>query len=508
MVTKYRNSLQPVNPLATEPEITESILTAAGVLLVILDAGGRIVHFNAACEKATGYTDDEMIGQHVWDRLLDPEEVDDVKAVFHGLVQLPNPNEYENYWVAKNGKRICIHWFNTSIRDSTGTVRWIIGSGLDVTEKKRVQQMLEEQAAKLQAVVETAIEGIITIDENGTIESLNPAAERMFGYNEEELIGQKVKMLMPHPYREQHQKYIDRYLRTGDARIIGLGREAMGRRSDGSSFPLELAISEVVLPRKRLFTGIIRDISDRRSAEKRERQQLAEHAHAARLAALGEMASGIAHELNQPLAAIVSFADACLNLVKKEEVPEEVIVDTLRQISEQGLRAGDMIRRLRQFVKTGALDREIVNLNAVINDMLAMVRHEILMNEIEVKLRLQHYLPSVWADKLQIEQVVLNILRNAIEAMETSDTSVLHIETSKNDEKICVRISDTGCGLADSADKLFKPFYTTKEKGTGLGLSISDTIIEAHDGEISAESRVDGGATFTFRLPIAEAIYE
>jgi two-component system sensor kinase FixL len=507
MTIKQPQPIQQIDPLATEPEIGATILAQTGVLLVALDAEGRVVHFNNACENATGYTRREVIGEHVWDRLLVSEQVAEIKAVFRELVDTPGPNDHENYWVTKSGTLICVHWFNTSIRDGDGHVRWVIGAGLDITGKKRAQLEIEEHAARLNAVFETAVEGIITIDTNGIIESINPAAERLFGYNAQEAIGRNVNMLMPSPYREEHDQYIEHYVRTGEAKVIGTGREMMGLRKDGTTFPMELAISEVLLPNRRLFTGIIRDTSERRLAEKRDRERLAEHAHAARLAALGEMASGIAHELNQPLTAIVSFADACQNLFKKEQVPEDVISDALNQISEQGIRAGNIIRRLRQFVKTGALDQEIVNLNAVIKDVLAMVSHELHMHEVKVKLRLGKQLPGVWADKLQIEQVVLNLVWNAIEAMESGELRRLDIETIQHDAKIEVRISDTGCGFTDNMAHLFTAFYTTKEKGTGLGLSISHRIIEAHSGKLLAKPNTSGGATFSFTLPIMEAIY-
>ncbi len=506
MTAGERERIAFIDPLAAEPETASSILAGTGVLLVALDADGRIVHFNNACEKATGYSRAEIIGEPLWNRLLVPEQVDGVKRVFSDLVDAPGPKEHENYWVAKNDRRICIHWFNTSVREAGGRVRWVIGAGLDITEKKKAQLELEEHAARLRAIVETAVEGIITIDEDGTIESVNPAAERLFGYSAGSLLGQNITMLMPPPHNEKHDRYMERYMRTGEARIIGIGREVTGLRKDGTVFPMELAISDVVLPDRRLFTGIVRDISERRTAEKRERQRLAEHAHAARLAALGEMASGIAHELNQPLTAIVSFADACRNLLEKPDVPKRVTLDALNQISEQGVRAGNIIRRLRNFVKTGSLDREIINLNAVISDVMAMVSHEIHMNEVDIELKLGDYLPGVWADKLQIEQVVLNIVRNAIEAMETSSVRRLVLKTSKRDDQVLVYVSDSGCGFSGESDQLFQAFYTTKEKGTGLGLSISHTIIEAHGGELTATAD-DSGATFSFSLPIVEAFY-
>ena len=192
-----------------------------------------------------------------------------------------------------------------------------------------------ESGERLRAILETAVDAIVTIEESGVIESVNPAAERAFGYSRDELLGRNVSMLMPSPYREEHDRHVERYLRTGEARIIGIGREVEAQRKDGTVFPVDIAVSEVRLPGRRLFTGIIRDLTERREMEERARLRLESAAHTARMLELGEMCSEIVHEVNQPLTAIVSYAEACLRTVRRGGAQPALIEDALDRVTEQ-----------------------------------------------------------------------------------------------------------------------------------------------------------------------------
>jgi two-component system sensor kinase FixL len=337
------------------------------------------------------------------------------------------------------------------------------------------------------------------------IRELNSAAAGIFGYTIEELIGQNVSILMPSPHDREHDRYIRNYLNTGDAKIIGIGREVTGLRKDGTTFPHYLAVSEVECTDKsgqRLFTGIVRDISERKRIEEAAHLRLTEHAHASRLAALGEMASGIAHELNQPLAAIVSFADASKRLLKGGTERIGLVDETLSQIAQQGERAGNIIRRLREFVRKGNVERQLISIIDVIEDVLNMLDHDLRMQQVEVIRHFEKDIPNIRADKLQIEQVLLNLARNAIDAMEACRTRTLTITVEKEEHSIVVQVSDSGPGFnKQQAAQLFDAFYTTKRNGTGLGLSISHSIIAAHGGELTADSDLNG-ATFRFSLPL------
>ncbi|MDX1513440.1 MAG: PAS domain S-box protein [Gammaproteobacteria bacterium] len=364
-----------------------------------------------------------------------------------------------------------------------------------------------EREARLQAILDTAVDGIVTIDERGIIESLNAATERIFGYTSAELIGHNVKMLMPAPYRDNHDRFIENYLRTGDRKIIGIGREVEGRRKDGSEFPLDLAVSEFRVGDKRRFMGLMRDISDRKRAEREARRHLDELAHASRLSALGEMATGIAHEVNQPLAAIVSYAQACLNMLESENADRAVVKDALEQIANQGRRAGDIVHQLRQLVRKDSAVRAPVDINLSVRNVLTLISHELRAASAVLTVNLGDGLPRVTADRVQIEQVVLNLVRNAIEAVSQKGSSggKVRVETAPTPEGgVWVRVSDNGPGPGEEPpERLFETFYTTKPTGLGVGLSISRSIIESHGGRLRAERNPAGGLDVHFILPAA-----
>lgn len=361
----------------------------------------------------------------------------------------------------------------------------------------------EESAEPLlEAVLANAVDGVIVIDTQGTIELVNRAVETIFGYSAEELVGQNVKMLMPPSYSEAHDGYLSSYLRTGETRVIGVGREVEGRRRDGSVFPLDLAVSEVNLPGRRRFAGQVRDVSVQRKLEEEARVRLTEVAHGARLLELGEMVSGIAHEVNQPLTAIVTFAAAASRLLEKEEPDLEQLNGALTQIMAQGERAAKVIKGLRELTRKHESNTEPVSLGVLVADVLALLQHEIERRRVTVDVSLSPDLVPFPASKVQIEQVLLNLLRNAIEAVsecaEHRRKVTVRAETTAAETVVCV--SDLGVGIAD-AERLFDTFYTTKPDGVGVGLNISRSIIEAHGGTLKALTVSGEGACFQFTVP-------
>lgn len=494
---------------STDPDLLAAIVDVVDALIVVLDAEGRIVLFNRACEALTGYTAEEIAGRRVWDELLAPEETASVQAVFRRIVRGDYPNRHINHWRCKDGSRRLIRWSNTAIPGADGGVAWIIGTGIDISDARRTDETLREERRRAQAVLDTAVDGIIVIDETGRIETFNQAAERIFGYSAEEAIGCNVRMLMPPTYREHHDDYIRRYLETGERRIIGIGREVTGQRKDGSTFPMELAVGEVHLPGGRCFTGIVRDVTRRKEAEEAARRRLDELAHASRLTAMGEMASGVTHELNQPLAAIRSFAEACQRMHRAGTGSPELIDNALAQIAEQAGRAGEIVRRFRQFVRKEEVRHEPVCVAESVRKVLDLLNHEIRVRGIPVDLRLDATLPPVEADRLQIEQVLLNLVKNAIDAMDDGAPGepALRITAERGaGGAVEVAVSDSGAGLPDGdPERLFETFFSTKPAGMGMGLSVSRSIVRAHGGELWAMPNPDGGATFRFTLPIDAA---
>ncbi len=364
---------------------------------------------------------------------------------------------------------------------------------------------VSESGERLRAILHAAVDAIVTIEESGAIESINPAAERAFGSARDELIGRNVSVLMPSPYREEHDRYIAHYLRTGKARIIGIGREIEAQRKDGSVFPADIAVSEVRLPGRRLFTGIIRDLTERRAMEERARLRLEDAAHTARVLELGEMCSGIVHEMNQPLAAIVSFAEGCLRMVRGGGAEPALIEDTLGRVAEQGIRAGEILSGLRDLVRKDESRTEAFHLDATIEETLLLVDHERRRRGIRVEVEREHGLPAVSADRVQIEQILLNLLRNAFHAVEGAERRQVWMRVTRaGSDRVRLIVEDSGPGLTpELCERVFEPFYTTRPSGLGIGLAISRSLAERHGGRLWAESGDGRGARFGLELPYA-----
>lgn len=369
----------------------------------------------------------------------------------------------------------------------------------------RVSQMLqdlEDREAHLQSILATVPSAMIVIDEHGVMQSFSAAAVRLFGWSAQEAVGRNVSMLMPSPYRDAHDGYIGRYLSTGERRIIGIGRVVVGERKDGSTFPMELAVGEMQSGGRRFFTGFVQDVTERQTAERRLHNLQDELAHVSRLTALGEMASALAHELNQPLSATANYVKGCVRLLERETPDVQKLKSALEAAGEQTLRAGQIIRRLRNFVSKGDAEHRIESLPQLLEEAGALAMVGAKERGVKLRFRFEAGVDQVLADKVPVQQVVLNLMRNAIDAMETSPERSLTVGTRPADDGMVeVFVADTGPGLApEVADQLFRPFVTTKSTGMGVGLSISRTIVEAHGGRIWTEPNPAGGTVFRFTL--------
>jgi len=367
---------------------------------------------------------------------------------------------------------------------------------------------LQAAQARLRSILETVPDAMIIIDQRGSVESLSTTAERLFGYAAGEVVGRNVKMLMPAPHREQHDGYLGRYLKTGERRIIGIGRVVVGQRKDGTTFPMHLTVGELRLDHRHYFTGFIRDLTDQQVTESRLNELQSEVTHMSRFTALGEMASTLAHEINQPLTAISNYLKGCQRLLERMEGEQALVLRTaVGKAADQALRAGHIIRRLRDFVARGESERHVESLPKLIEDASTLALIGARENGVEVSFRLDATADLVLADRIQIQQVLVNLIRNAIEVMvESPNRRELEIATVANaDETIEVSVADTGAGLApEVAAHLFQPFVTTKRRGMGLGLSICRTIVEAHGGRIWVDARPGGGTIFRFTLRAAK----
>lgn len=371
------------------------------------------------------------------------------------------------------------------------------------SDEAAIARELERREAHLTSILQTVPDAMIVIDEDGLIRDFSDTAERQFGWTSEEVTGRNVSMLMPSPYREAHDGYLERYYQTGERRIIGVGRVVVGERKDGSTFPMELAVGEMELTEGRFFTGFVRDLTERQQTETRLQELQSELVHVSRLTALGEMASALAHELNQPLSAIGNYLSGSRMLLKREQVPQDKVADAVERAASEALRAGEIIRRLRDFVSRGETERRLESLPKLLEEASALALVGAKEYGVRARIDLQPKIDLVLVDKVQIQQVILNLIRNAIDAMTGSERRELSINVATDDAGMAtVTVADTGPGIRpDVADQLFQPFVTTKRTGMGVGLSICRTIVEAHGGKIWAGANEGGGAVFSFTVP-------
>jgi two-component system sensor kinase FixL len=361
---------------------------------------------------------------------------------------------------------------------------------------------------ELRALLDAAVDAIVVIDASGVIATFNAAAERLFGYRAADVIGQPVELLMPEPHCSQHQSYVDRYLETGEARIIGIGREVQGRRANGELFPIALSVGEARDGRGRRFVGIIRDLSSQRAAEQRARALEARLAHVGRFNLMGEMAAGIAHEINQPLSAIATYAQAASRILERDQPGMTKLIEVCRKIDEQARRAGAVIDNLRKFIRQRNVETQPLDVNRTIVDVVNLIGADAHAEGIALNTYLAPDLPKVSADPVQLQQVLLNLTRNSVDAIRSGvrkepGISIATDRTPRDGVRIAV--TDCGPGVAPQlGDDIFHPFVTTKLEGLGVGLAISRTIVQSYGGKLTYRDNPSGGAIFEVDLPPIE----
>jgi two-component system sensor kinase FixL len=351
------------------------------------------------------------------------------------------------------------------------------------------------EAAYWQAIVATMTEGCVTIDVRGTIESINEAALRLFGYTRAELLGKNVKILMPAPYGAEHDGYLGRYLKTGERRVIGIGREVVGRRKDGSEFPIDLSVGEGWLGGQRFFTAVLRDISERKELQTKLAQS-------ERLAAVGELAAGVAHEVNNPLNTIIN----CAQLIHDgDDANANATV-----IAEEGQRIAEIVRDLLQFARDDKGRLQPTSLAEVTGRTLRLLGDNWNRHGIRVVVELPDDLPPALARPQQLQQVLLNLLMNAKDALAEGGRPdrTIWLRGRAHGDRVCLAVRDNGPGVpAHLGVRVFEPFVTTKRArgGTGLGLSVSKGLVESAGGALELHNRPGEGAEFVVSLPRAEA---
>ncbi len=468
------------------------LIETAGCMIVILREDLSIAYFNPYAEKLTGYSVAEVLGKNYVELFLKDTEVvgvlAEVRRMFRGGAAT---RSYENPIVCRNGSARWLEW-NAEIIDDYLGEPGLLAVGHDISHRKESEEALRDREARLKAVLDTAVDGILTIDECGIVQSMNLAAERIFGFKADEVVGKNVNLLMPAPYRDEHDQYIANYLKSGVPKIIGIGREVTGLRKNGTKFPCDLAVSEVALQGRRLFTGIVRDITSQREAETRLLQS-------ERLAAIGETVAGLAHESRNAF----QRSQACLEMLELELEGRTEELQLVARIQNALDHLHHLYEEVRDYAAPIKLDRQPCNLAHVWRDAwshLELTRQGKSIRTVESTEGVDLTCSVDW---FAMGQVFRNVLENAISACPDDGVIAIYCRetTCNGNAAVEVRIRDNGPGFAPEVrHKVFDAFFTTKTKGTGLGMAIARRIVEAHEGRIVAGDS-PSGAEIVITLP-------
>ena len=466
-----------------------------------IDENGIYTYASPQVHNILGYRPEEVLGKTPFD-LMPVDEAERVAAVFAPIADAHDPFDcLENTNQHKDGQLVVLESSGLPVFDSSGNFSGYRGIDRDITERIRANRELQ----RLSTAVQQSPASIVITDPIGNIEYVNPKFTEITGYSAEEVVGQNPRILKSG--YQAIEFYQDLWNTITSGRIWS--GELRNRKKSGELFWENASISPILNEMGEIssFVAVKEDITERKQAEDVARQHLAELAHVSRLSTMGEMATGMAHELNQPLAAIKTFADAGLQLIQEKNTDPDLLVRALVGVGEQAMRAGEIIRRLRGFVKKEGLQKMPVDLNALVEEVVALIKAEAIKYDVNIQLQLARQLPQVTASAIEIQQVLVNLIHNGIEAMRegTEQSAELMISTHLVDrEEIVVTVSDTGPGMdQETLAHVFEPFFTTKgSNGIGVGLSISRSIIEAHGGTLSATTRLGRGTRFEFSLPL------
>jgi PAS domain S-box-containing protein len=475
---------------AARAERLDAILNMTADGVIVIDARGRIEAFNPGAQQLFGYPESEVLGRNV--SLLMPS---------------PHHEEHDGYierYLTTGEARIIGAGREVTARRRDGSVfpmhlsvgemriggeRKFTGLLRDLTRRVHLEDELGASEARWRAVVESAVDGIIVIDAHGRVEMFNPAAERLFGYSADEVLGHNVDMLMPSPYREEHDSYLSRYLATGRAKIIGSGREVQGRRKDGSVFPLHLSVGQITDHGARRFTGILHDLSNRVRLEEQVREQ-------ATLAKLGEMAAVIAHEVKNPLAGI----RGAMQVIAGRLPPEGPMPQVLKEVIGRIDALDQMMKDLLLFARPPKPRRVRTDVLPLVETTADLLTQDPAMGQLDIQIG--GAAPPVSADPDMLRIIFQNLLINGAHA--TQGKGRLRVEVAAVDSACHIAFIDNGPGIPpEIREKIFTPFFTTKSRGSGLGLPTTKRLIEAHDGRVAISCPPEGGTTVTVELPLA-----
>jgi PAS domain S-box-containing protein len=482
--------VKSLDPKDRAAQILRALVDSAVDGIIVIDARGHIETFNPAAERLFGYREDEVVGRNVNILMPSPYHEEHDRYLWRyqqsGQARIIGIGR-EVTGLRRDGTMFPLH---LSVGEMTvGSERKFTGIVHDLSERVRLEERLRASEEQWRAVIESAVDAIVVIDAAGVIEAFNPAAERLFGYEAVEVIGQNVRMLMPSPYREEHDGYLTRYMTTGQAKIIGSGREVTGLRRDGTTFPLHLSVGEMVIKGGQKFTGILHDLSARVRMEEQIREQAA-------LARLGEMAAVIAHEIKNPLAGIRGAVQVIGGRLPAESRDAAVIGEIVTRIDA----LNGLIQDLLLFARPPQPRPAAVDVSPLIATTMELLSGDPAFKNVSVDL--EGTSPPIFADAELLKIVFQNLIVNSAQAMHGQGR--IHVSVAAVNDSCQVRFTDAGPGIpADVREKIFTPFFTTKTRGTGLGLPTAKRFVEAHRGTIAVDCPPSGGTRVTLQLPIA-----
>jgi PAS domain S-box-containing protein len=484
------------------------LVQTAATPIILLTPDLSVIEINAEAVDLYGCPRKTLIGASYFD-LLDPEGRGGItRKDFQGVLTGRPVRGAEGRVRRPDGSERVLLWNANCLKGKGSKALGIIAVAQDITERQRAEEGLREREARLSSIIETAPDAIITIDVHGTVQSFSVAAERLFGYEAGEVVGRNVNILMDSPYREQHDGYLERYLRTGEKRIIGIGRKVEARRKDGTVFPMELAVGEVRIGGTHLFTGFIRDLSARAKMEEELRQ-------AQKMEAVGQLTGGLAHDFNNLLTVISGNLEMLEGRIGRGVHSE--LLQEAREATELGAK---LANRLLAFGRRQPLSPKPLDLNALVRGIMDLLRRS-LGERIEIDVQLAPVLPTTMADPGQVENALLNLAINARDAM--PDGGSLVIETASEfidrdyavmhpvheaGQYVMLALTDTGQGMSPEVrERAFEPFFTTKGpgSGSGLGLSMVYGFVKQSGGHVHLYSEVGHGTTVRIYLPVHEA---
>jgi PAS domain S-box-containing protein len=480
-------------------------MDAHGLGIFDWDVASGKLNWSPGAEQRLGLKPGTITDFTSWQALVEPDDVAAVMASIEAAVaQRADHFTFRYRFRQPNGIVRAIEGSSRLVYDADGNLVRSVGVNLDVTSRDEREAALRAGESQLRSILETVPDAMVIIDEQGLVRSFSTAAERIFGYGAADVVGENVSMLMPPARGAEHDGYLRHYLTTGERRVIGLTRKLIARRADGTEFPIELNVGEAWSGDARIFTGFIRDISDQVAAELRLEELRAEHAHSARLSAMGEMAAALAHELNQPLAAGANFLGTA-ELMLAEVENDRGAAEMIKLGNNQLQRAGEIIRRLRDFITKGDTELGVEPLQPMVREAAALGLIGSHQHDIRLTYDLSSKATHVIADRIQVQQVLVNLLRNSAEALRAVPVDLREIRVSsrvQSEELIEISVSDDGPGLPEEIlSNLYAPFLSTKgSEGMGIGLSVCRRIVESHGGTLQAANKNGGGAIVSFTL--------